>query len=141
VTIERYVALGDWKAKRLAPAERRVLSGDTLLVRYVEVDQEPEVAARNRENVRRARLDEEYRAAYRAAHPDATQVRLPKEQREKAAWSQDGLRVRLRLERTGVDCELDEVLALAELKEGDRVVLNPRTTVDARLPVADQIPF
>jgi hypothetical protein len=46
VTIKRHVALADWKAKRLVPPERRRLSGDTLLVRYVEADQGPDVAAR-----------------------------------------------------------------------------------------------
>ena len=36
VMIERHVALGAWKAARLAPPERRVLMGETLLVRYRE---------------------------------------------------------------------------------------------------------
>jgi len=102
VTIERHVELAEWKRARLAPPERRVLAGETLLARYVEKDQGAEVAARNRDNVRRAALKERYYAEYRAARPTAKQVRLPKEQQAEAKWSQDGLRVRLRLECAGL---------------------------------------
>ena len=45
VTIERHVDLNAWKSVRHAPPERRVLMGETLLVRYLAADQEPEVAA------------------------------------------------------------------------------------------------
>ena len=53
MTIERLVELNDWKRTRHAPPERRVLMGETLLVRYVEADQEPGCAEQNRENERR----------------------------------------------------------------------------------------
>jgi hypothetical protein len=56
VTIERHVDLAAWRAARLAPPERRVLSGETLLVRYLEEDQESGVAEQNRENARRREL-------------------------------------------------------------------------------------
>jgi hypothetical protein len=46
VTIERHVDLNAWKAVRHAPPERRVLMGETLLVRYHAADQDPEAAAR-----------------------------------------------------------------------------------------------
>jgi hypothetical protein len=58
VTIERLVELNDWKRTRHAPPERRVLMGETLLVRYVEADQEPGVAEQNRENERRRKRRE-----------------------------------------------------------------------------------
>ena len=43
-TIERHVELGDWKAVHHAPPEHRVLTGETLLVRYHSADQEAETA-------------------------------------------------------------------------------------------------
>ncbi len=141
VTIERHVELAEWKRARLAPPERRVLAGETLLARYVEEDQDAEVAAQNRDNARRAVLKDRYYAEYRAAHPTAKQVRLPKEQQAEAKWSQDGLCVRLRLECAGLECELDEVLALSTLRVGEGVVLCPRTAVDSRLPADEQTSF
>src|SRR5262249_48529808 len=53
VTIERHVSLGAWKSTRNAAPERRVMAGETLMVRYLEEDQDPGVAERNRENLRR----------------------------------------------------------------------------------------
>ncbi len=44
VTIERHVELGDWKSIHHAPPERRVLTGETLLLRYHSADQEAETA-------------------------------------------------------------------------------------------------
>jgi hypothetical protein len=141
VTIERHVELGEWKSTRLAAPERRVLSGDTLLVRYREVDQDVQVATANRENARRAELKERYRAEYLAAKPDAKQVRLSAEQRKAAQWSPDGLCVRMRLEAEGQDCALEEMLGLSELREGERVVIYPRWTEDGRLPPEQRAPF
>jgi len=141
VTIERHVEMAEWKRARLAPPERRVLAGETLLARYVEKDQDAEVAARNRDNALRATLKERYYAEYRAARPTAKQVRLPKEQQAEAKWSQDGLCVRLRLECAGLECELDEVLALSTLRVGEGVVLCPRVAVDSRLPADEQTSF
>jgi hypothetical protein len=139
--VERHVALDDWKARRLAPPERRVLAGDTLIVRYLEADQDLDIAERNRENTRRRVLEEKYRAAWKAAHPDAKQVRLPDEQKAACRWSQEGMLFRLRLDGGGVDCDLDEALGLTSLREGDALVLFPRTTVDARLPPEERVPF
>ena len=130
MTIERHVELGAWKQARHAAPERRALMGETLLARYVEADQDPAVAARNRENERRRQLQEEYRAAFRAANPAAKQVRLPKEQKEASDWSQEGLRVRLRLETAALDSDLEELLALFTFEAGSRWVLYRRWTVD-----------
>ena len=140
VTIERLVELTDWKATRHAPPERRVLMGDCLLVRYVEEDQEPGVAEQNRENERRRLKREEYAAAFRAANP-GKQFRMNKEQSAECKWSADGLRLKLWLETTGVDCDLHEALLMSNLRDGDRLVLYPRLTVDERLPVAERTEF
>ena len=138
VTIERHVYLNAWKSARQAPPERRVLSGQTLLARYEEAVQAPGVAETNRENERRRLLYEEQRAAFREANPTAKKVTRRKEERDASAWTQEGLRVRLRLDLDGVDADLDEVLGLTTLRADDRVVLYPRWTVDSRLPVAEQ---
>jgi hypothetical protein len=139
--VERHVKLADWKARRLAPPERRVLAGDTLIVRYCEEDQDPGIAEQNRDNARRRALEEKYRADWLAGHPDAKKVLLPKDQREACRWSQEGMLFRLRLEMAGVDADLDEALGLTSLRERDSLVLFPRTTVDSRLPAAERVPF
>ncbi len=140
VTIERLVELTDWKATRHAPPERRVLMGDCLLVRYCEADQEPSVAEQNRENERRRQKREEYAAAHRAANPDKP-FRMNKDQSAECKWSPEGLRLKLRLESVGVDCDLHESLLMSNLRDGDRLVLYPRWTVDERLPVAERKEF
>ena len=139
VTIERHVVLAAWKRERLAPPEQRVLAGQTLVVRYLEEDQDPGVAEKNRDNERRRRRKEAQRAAYREANPDAKQIKLSKEEKAESDWSQEGMRFRLRLECTDVACDLDEVLGLTTLKPGDWLVISPRLTVDSRLPVAEQV--
>ena len=98
------------------------------------------MAEQNRENERRRRKREEYAAAFRAANPDK-QFRLTKEQAAECKWSPEGLRVRLRLETAGVDCDLHDALALSNLRDGDRLVLYPRWTVDERLPAAERKEF
>src|SRR5262249_46547859 len=140
VTIERMVELNGWKATRHAPPERRVLMGDCLLVRYCEADQEPGVAEQNRENERRRQKREEYAAAFKARHLDKP-FRLNREQSGECEWSPEGLRVRLRLETVGVDCDLHEALLMSNLRDGDRLVLYPRWTVDERLAVAERKEF
>jgi hypothetical protein len=102
VMIERFVALNDWKAIRHATPEQRVLMGETLLVRYVEPDQEPGVAEQNREHQRRYQKRKEYEAALKAANPDKP-FKPTKEQSAECRWSPEGLRVKLRLETAGVD--------------------------------------
>lgn len=141
VTIERHVDLATWKRERLAPPEQRVLAGQTLVVRYLDEDQDPEVVEKNRENERRRLRREELRAAFREAHPDAKQIKLSKEERAESDWSQEGMRFRLRLECSDVACDLDEVLGLTTLKRDDWLVINPRWTVDSRLPVEEQFEF
>jgi hypothetical protein len=140
VTIERFVTLADWKAIRHAPPERRILMGESLLVRYSEADQEPGIAEQNRENERRRRKREEYATAFLEQNPDK-KFRLAGKQSEECKWSQDGLRLRLRIETVGIDCELHEALLLSRLREGEFLVLYPRWAVDERLPEAERTEF
>jgi hypothetical protein len=133
VRIERHTELAAWKTAHLAPPERRVLSGETLIVSYHEVDQELGTAERNRENLRRFEQAERYRA-------QSSDGKLTRAESKETHWSQDGMRFRLRLACEGVDCGAGEALALTSLREGERVVLMPRTTFDTR-PGADPTPF
>ncbi|HUG13721.1 MAG TPA: AAA domain-containing protein [Thermomicrobiales bacterium] len=141
VTIERHVTLSGWRAARLAPPERRVLSGETLVVRYLEEDQEPGVAEKNRDNERRRLLRERYRQEYMLAHPDAARINLPKEQNDESRWTSDGMQFWMRIETDGVGCGLDELLGLTTFKDDERVVMCPRWAVDSRLAVAEQYEF
>jgi len=140
VTIERLVALADWKATRHAQPERRVLAGECLLVRYDEADQAPEVAEQNRENERRRLKREGYVAALKAADPDKP-VKLSKEQNAECKTTFGGLQVRLRVETAGVDCDLHEALLLSTLRDGARVVVYRRWVTDERLAADQQTPF
>ncbi len=140
VTIERFVTLADWKKIRHAPPERRVLMGESLLVRYCEVDQEPGIAGQNRENEQRRLRREGYATAYQEQNP-GKKFRLAGKQSEECKWSQAGLRLRLRLECEGIDCDLHEALLLSRLRDGEFLVLYPRWAVDGRLPEAERTEF
>jgi hypothetical protein len=124
VTIERFVSLNEWQTTRHAPPERRVLMGESLLVRYCEEDQDSETAEENRQHQQRERKRAEYEA----------QGRLGADQIKECQWSPEGMSIRLRLERTGLDCDLHDALALTNLRPGDRLILYPRRVVDSRLP-------
>jgi predicted RecB family nuclease len=131
VTIERFADLGAWKHARLAPPEQRVLAGESLIVRYVEADQDPGIAERNRDNQLRAPLREQFRAEYRAANPDAKQIRLPKEQQLASQWSHKEMRYRLRIETSSLECSLEDLLNLTTVKPGARMVFYPRWTTSS----------
>jgi hypothetical protein len=141
--VERHTELAEWTRARLAAPDQRVLSGDTLLVSFVEDDNPAEIVERNRENQRRKPLNDYYREEYRKQHPDAKQVRLPKEQREESAWSQEGMTFRFRIVNDGVGCSLDDVLALSTLREGAWLVVCPKLkrdeTVEGDEPVYRQV--
>ena len=140
VTIERFVTLADWKKVRHAPPERRVLMGESLLVRYCEADQEPGIAEQNRENERRRQKREGYATAYQEQNP-GKKFRLAGKQADECKWSQAGLRLRLRVECEGIDCDLHEALLLSRLRDGEFLVLYPRWAVDGRLPEAERTEF
>ena len=131
--IERHSDLAAWKSARLAPPERRVLAGETLIASYHEADQDPVVVAQNRDNLQREAEATAFLAANPGAQPD-------KEQRKKWQIEVSDLVVRLRIHCDNVDCSLEEALALTTLREGDGIIVMPRTTTDTR-PDADRTPF
>jgi len=133
VLIERFVSINEWQAIWHAPPERRVLMGETLLASYLEPDQKAEIAERNREHQNRQRL--------RQTYAQAGGCKLSKQQAQDCQWSPEGLRVRLRLEATGLDCNLHDALALTNLREGDRMILFPRWVTDQRLPAGQRKEF
>lgn len=141
LVIERHVELNQWKSIRHMPPERRVLAGESLIVRYDESDQDPDVRLRNRENIDKQRLREEIERAYHVAHPDAERAELTSEQKTATRWSQDGLIFRLRLDLTDVDADAAEVMNLTTLREDDSVIVYARESVDGRLPPGQQVPF
>ena len=141
VMIERHVDLGAWKAARLAPPERRVLMGETLIVRYQESAQSPESATANAHNIAQAEKAAGYEADYLRANPDAARAERTKEERKETKWSQQALQFRLELVADGLDCSLDEALALTSLRVGDSVVILPRLTVDTRRPEGERALF
>lgn len=136
VRIERLVSLADWKGTRHAQPEQRALMGECLIVSYHEADQEPGVAERNRENERRRRKREEFKVAHEATN-SGKKIKYP----DDCKWSPEGLRLKLRVETTGVDCDLNELLLLSTLRDGAMVVLFPRWTVDERKPVTEREQF
>jgi len=69
VAIERHVAMSEWRGTRHTPPERRVLMGETLLVRYIEADQEPE-CERNRDHQRRQQKRADAVAAHNAKNTE-----------------------------------------------------------------------
>ena len=140
VLVERHTDLGAWKAGRNLPAERRALMGETLIVRYLEEDQEPEIATRNQENLERHALREEYVAEFRAANPGA-KLNLPKEQRAESKWDCSGMTFRLRVTADETEADLNTLLGMLNTEEGKRFLLFPRWTTDSRLPAAEQRPL
>jgi hypothetical protein len=140
VLIERMITLNDWKTTRHAPPERRVLMGESLLVRYCETDQTPEIVEQNRENRRRYDKRKDYEAAFKVANPDG-QFKMGKEQAAECRWSPEGMRLRLRIEVDGVDCDLHQALLMSNLRDGERLVLFSRWTVDERLPAEKRKEF
>ena len=140
-TIEHVVSLTGWKSERLPPPEHRVLNGTSLIVRYVEEDQQTDFAEQNREHQRRVALYDRYREEYLLAKPDAKRVTLPKEQREECKWSHEGMEVKLRIEAGDLDCSLDDAINLMTFKDDDRLILKERWSIDSRLPEDQRHPF
>jgi len=131
LTLERHAALSQWKSARLPSPERRFLAGTSLIVRYLESDQEPAVASVNRENLRRAK-------AFEQVNPGLDGKRkMPPELK----WDQTGLKVRLRLDLGSSRAALKKVMLALDLREDDWVVIANRFTVDSRKPENDQIKF
>lgn len=134
--MERLAELGAWKAARHAPPERRMLSGDSLVVCYREADQTPEVRAQNATN----RDILQQRAAYKNEHKvPGKNVKYPDEMASKLINFE--IAVKLRIETTGCDCSLEDALGLSTFRAGDFVWLHERQTFDSRLPIAERTLF
>ncbi len=141
VTIERHVELAAWKSARLAPPERRMVAGDTLIVRYFATDQSPGVAEMYAENVQRAIRRKAYRDAFLAEHPGRKVATYTPEQKALTDPLPINQPFRLRVDSSGSGVSVEEALALTTLKEGDWVTLQPRWDVDSRLPPEEQEPY
>jgi hypothetical protein len=141
IVIERHVALTGWKSARQDAPERRMLDGTTLILRYREEDQEPGVAEQNRDHQQKQVLYEELAAAFREANPDEPKVVLSKEEKSATSWSHTGTRFRFRIEADSQPGALEQILAIADLREGSRVVIGERWSVDSRLPEAERTKF
>ncbi|HQZ89148.1 MAG TPA: AAA domain-containing protein [Thermomicrobiales bacterium] len=142
VTIERLVELAAWRAARNPAPEKRILSGETLLVRYFDADQDPGTRAINAENRRRATLRDEYFADAREAAEPGDKVKLSTEQNKATKPTIEGLRLRFRIDVDGAECGLDEALGMATLRADSLVVINPRIEIDRRpdAPVREYTP-
>jgi len=139
--IERHVELAEWKNARHPAPEQRVLSGNSLIVRYLEEDQLPGVADQNRENQERFARDKAILAAHQAKNPEANRRAFSKEEKADSSWSQDDLVFRLRIDPDDLPCDLERALRLTTLKENDRLIIYPRLTVDSRLPADEQVRY
>ncbi|MGC8801088.1 MAG: AAA domain-containing protein [Chloroflexus sp.] len=133
--IERYVALVTWGRQHLPPPEQRVLAGVSLIVRYVAADQDPTLLNVLAENERRQALRLELTGGRRRARLDAEQRKAT----EQLPIPEVPLRFRIDLD--GVECDLETALRLTGLSPGDKVILAPRWSVDARLPTDQPTPF
>lgn len=140
LTLEHHAKLGAWKQARLAPPERRVLAGESLIVSYHEADQPPQLLEALRENERRRAAVEQLRAEHQARNP-GKQFRRTSAQ--KAATDPLPLPVpyRLRIDLRDVACDLPTALALTGLQPDDRLVIAPRWTFDERLPPEQRRPL
>ena len=135
------LSLQTGSARTYPAPEQRVIAGNSLIARYCEEDQEAWVVERNRENEAARARGESALVALRGSNPEAKWGDLPKAVRDDAKWSHDGLRFRLRIEIDDVGCGLDEALALSSFREGDRLLLARRWTVDGRLSPEAQWEF
>jgi hypothetical protein len=141
LALERHAELGAWKTAREAPPERRVLAGETLIVRYLEADQDPQLLWTLRANERRCQLHQEYTAAFLAANPHRKRATLTPAQKAETQQLDLPAPYRLRLDLTDVDCDLASALALTTLRPQDTLILAPRWIVDTRLPTDQQVPI
>ncbi|NTU84954.1 MAG: AAA family ATPase, partial [Chloroflexales bacterium] len=134
LTLERHTVLSAWKTARLPPPERRVLAGTSLVLRYEETDQNPELLAAMAENARRKALKQAYSAAFLAANPKRKRATLTPAQDEETRPLEIHWPFRLRVDLEGVDCDLPTALNLTSFAAGDRVIIAQRWAEDERLP-------
>jgi len=135
--LERHASLGTWKAARHAPPERRALAGDSLVCKYLEEDQVPEVREQNRLNARIEARQQEWREA----NPDKKQLPRGFSASLGLGAVDHELKLRLRLQAGRSGVSVGELLALSGFSEGSRAIVAPRYSVDGRLPAAERKPY
>lgn len=141
IVTERHVAITGWKSERQAMPEQRMLDGVSLVVRYLESDQLPGVAAENREHgMKSARRNELYEEL-KLANPDEEKPRLSKEQNAEVRWSHTDTEYRFELMHPGGSERIERLLGVSQLRIGDRISIAERWSVDTRLPVEEQTQF
>ncbi|WP_394796256.1 AAA domain-containing protein [Armatimonas sp.] len=117
--IERATFLADWQATHRMAPERRAATGASLLVTYRDSDQE-DGGVQLQDCRERQRLYDEWREG----KPKG--ARRPKDVMEKTDWSYTGLAFRLRITTEGTDADLDTILGMLTVKEGEYRLLAPR---------------
>ena len=135
--LECLTELSAWKAARHAPPERRVLSGDSLIVRYFDADQTDEtraINARNREVLAKQQV-------YKEEHEKISDKRVTYPKEFNTAQLSFDFPVRLRIDATGCDCSLEAAVGLSPFRASDWAWLHERQTVDSRLPADQQVKF
>lgn len=142
LTLERHTYLSSWRQTRQMTPEERMVAGETLVVRYLESDQEPGIAELNRSNRRKHALGEQLYADAEAARSDPDEkVQLSKDDRARTKWEFGDHTYWLRVDLSDTDLTLDDVLPTLEAtSDGEGYVMAPRWTVDSRLPEDEQVP-
>ena len=144
VTIERHVELAAWKsgaprAAGAAGADRAdARSSATWRRTRSRTCRRAEPGERARDTTPPGR----YRAAYRAAQPDAKPMQLPKEQKAECDWSPGGAAVPAAArDRPTSPATSTRSLRLTTLKPGDRLVLSPAGPSTGACRSQSQTPF
>ncbi|MDQ2683844.1 MAG: ATP-binding protein, partial [Chloroflexota bacterium] len=117
IAVERHVEFDEWRSVRSLPPDRRVLTGDSMLLRMYDADQEVGV----RDELRRARDTYERRTKLSSDQLES----LSKEQRKALDWSLDGLKLKLRMEATDLPVPIPTALLVTRIGKGDHVVVGP----------------
>jgi hypothetical protein len=133
VVVERHVGLNAWRGARFLPPERRVLTGDSLIVHYAEANQDVET----RKALRTSR--EEYVkdvAAWKTSEATAAQGK-----RFEPHWKPPEVTVRMELRTEDLHVDPAKAVRRSSLKRGTNVVVFPRWDVDSRLPVEERTPY
>ena len=144
VVTERHVALAAWKADRVAPPEDRMLAGVSLVVRYREADQDPGIAALNRDHCQRAEERERiYAERTPLLDPDDPEAKVVLSDEEKAAtrWDHAGMEYRFEITAEGSGVGIETLLGSTPYRAGSRVALAERWSVDTRQPEAERARF
>lgn len=120
LTIERHTYMAGWRTVRQMAPERRALLGETLLVSYHDCDQDDGGA-----HMAECRARHALHEAWKEANPGK---RRGKAEMETQRWSLADETIILRIETTGTDTDLEQLLGLLTIKEGDRLICYPRLT-------------